>query len=298
MSIVFIAAETIPLWQESVLLGLLAISVILCAAWLAKSLVKGGPLRGVTEIADRPGLMELILVLTCIALLDLGLSWVLDGLLESKSLEANLAGSLASLLGCGLILGFMGWKHPRQFKSLGLGSSRCLGQLGWGLIIALAVWPLALIVLKPISFRLVEFVINWGWCLSYTIESHSLLRELGDSAEPMTLWLTIAMAVVIAPLTEEILFRGLLQGALSRLHLWRWSPIIISAAIFALVHLSTRANAAAGESSLAQVETIPPLFFLGLVLGYSYEKSGSLYRPIWIHVGFNALSMILWLTFP
>ena len=103
------------------------------------------------------------------------------------------------------------------------------------------------------------------------------------------------MAVVVAPLVEEIVFRGLLQGALSRLFRWRWSATVISAAIFALIHLALRENAAAGEASIYQIEAIPPLFFLGLVMGYSYEKSQSLYRPIWIHMGFNALTMIFWL---
>ena len=38
------------------------------------------------------------------------------------------------------------------------------------------------------------------------------------------------------------------------------------------------------------------LFFLGLTLGYAYEKSRSLYRPIYIHVGFNTFSLLMfWL---
>jgi len=210
-------------------------------------------------------------------------------------LETALAASLASLLSCGLVLGLLGWRNPSRLKSLGLGLTRCPGQLGWGLITALAVWPMATMVLMPASFRLVEFVVKWGWGLSYTAQSHTLLRELAESAGPMSLCLTIVIAVVIAPLTEEIIFRGLLQGALSRLYRWRWGAIVVSALIFSVFHLSVRTNAAVGEASLAHLEKIPPLFFLGLALGYSYEKSHSLYRPIWIHLGFNALSLMLWL---
>ncbi len=295
MSIVFIAAQAGPFWQRPVHVALLAISIILCVAWLIKSIKKGGPLRGALEIAERPGLPELVLAIICLTMLSLALSWLFDGLLGSKELETALAASLASLLSCGLVLGLVGWQNPSRLKSLGLELARCPGQLGWGLITALAVWPIALMVLMPASFWLVESVVYWGWGLSYTAQSHTLLRELGESAGPMSLWLTIAIAVVIAPLTEEIIFRGLLQGALSRLYRWRWGAIVVSALIFSVFHLSVRTNAAAGEASLAQVENIPPLFFLGLVLGYSYEKSRSLYRPIWIHLGFNALSMILWL---
>ncbi len=295
MSIVFIAAETAPVWQKPVLLGLLVISVILCGVWLIKSLVKGGPLRGAVEIAERPGLGELALVLIFLMLLSLGLSWLFDGLLGSKELESALGASLGSLLSCGLMLALLGWKYPRRLKSLGLGLTRCPGQLGWGLITALAVWPMAIIVLMPASFRVVEFVVKWGWGLSYTAQSHTLLRELNESASLVSVYLTIVIAVIIAPLTEEIIFRGLLQGALSRLYRWRWGAIVVSAAVFSLFHLSVRENVPAGEAWLAHVEKIPPLFFLGLALGYSYEKSHSLYRPIWIHMGFNALSLILWL---
>ncbi len=292
MSIVFIAAETAPVWQKPVLLGLLVISVILCGVWLIKSLVKGGPLRGAAEIAERPGLAELVLAVICLTLLSLGLSWLFNGLLGSKALETALAASLASLLSCVLVLGLLGWKKPGRLKALGLELTRCPRQLGWGLLTALAVWPIALMVLMPVSFWVVEFVVNWGWGLRYTQQSHTLLRELNGSAPTLNLCLAIAMALVIAPLTEEIIFRGLLQGALFRLYRSRWLAILISAAIFALFHLSVRENVAAGESSLAQLETIPPLFFLGLTLGYAYEKSRSLYRPIWIHLGFNALTLL------
>lgn len=298
MSIVFIAAQAPLPWQEPVLHGLLVISAILSLAWLIKSLVKGGPLHGAVLIADRPGLMALALLITSTALLGLALSWLLEGLLGSQALEANLAGSLATLLSCSLLLALLSWKRPRQLRSLGLGLSHAPKQLSWGLITVLAVWPISVMVLMPLSFRLVKFVVEWSTGLSYTLQSHTLLRELGDSAGPMNFWLIVTIAVVVAPITEEIIFRGILQGVLSRFHHWRWTAILISAAIFSLVHLSVRENVAAGEASIAQIENIPPLFLLGLVLGYSYEKSRSLYRPIWIHMGFNALSMALWLNAP
>ena len=293
MSIVFIAAEPAPVWQRPVLLGLLVVSVILCAFWLIKSLVKGGPLRGAVEIEERPGLAELALMLICLALLSLGFSWLCKGLLGSKDLEAASGASLGSLLSCLLVLGYLSWRNPGRLKSLGLKLTQCPRQLGWGLITALAVWPIATLVLMPASFWVVKFVLNWGWGLSYTLQSHTLLRELNESTSLLSVYLTIVIAVIIAPLTEEIIFRGLLQGALARLYRSRWAAIVVSAAIFSIFHLTLRENVAMGEASLAHVEKIPPLFLLGLALGYSYEKSRSLYRPIWIHLGFNALSLLM-----
>jgi membrane protease YdiL (CAAX protease family) len=37
----------------------------------------------------------------------------------------------------------------------------------------------------------------------------------------------------------------------------------------------------------------PALFVLGVCLGYSYEKSGSLFRPIFIHLFFNVSSVAI-----
>ena len=36
----------------------------------------------------------------------------------------------------------------------------------------------------------------------------------------------------------------------------------------------------------------PALFVLALGLGYAYEKSGSLFRPIFMHAMFNGIAML------
>ncbi|HUR58448.1 MAG TPA: glutamate-5-semialdehyde dehydrogenase [Opitutaceae bacterium] len=74
-------------------------------------------------------------------------------------------------------------------------------------------------------------------------------------------WQGVALAVIIAPLTEEFLFRGLiLRGLIGR---WKpWAAIVISALLFALIHLNP-----------AQM---PVAFLLGLVLGWIYVHTRSL----------------------
>ena len=74
-------------------------------------------------------------------------------------------------------------------------------------------------------------------------------------------WLGPVLAVVIAPLTEEVIFRGvILRGLLGR---WRpWVAIVASAVLFALMHLNP-----------AQV---PVALGLGLVLGWVYVRTRSL----------------------
>jgi len=87
----------------------------------------------------------------------------------------------------------------------------------------------------------------------------------------------IAVAVMVAPVLEEMLFRGLFQTMLRSFLPGPWLCIAASSALFAIVH---------GNPS-----HWPALFVLAMCMGYSYEKSGSLLRPIFIHSLFNAATI-------
>ena len=96
--------------------------------------------------------------------------------------------------------------------------------------------------------------------------------------------LIVLFAVVVAPLFEEVYFRGFAYPALKQ----RWGPgraLALVSALFALVHFH--------EPSLV------PLFTLALGLGLSYELSGSLWAPITMHALFNMTNVatLLYLRF-
>ncbi|MHC4216494.1 MAG: CPBP family glutamic-type intramembrane protease [Planctomycetota bacterium] len=57
-----------------------------------------------------------------------------------------------------------------------------------------------------------------------------------------------------------------------------WLAIICTSIIFASIH--------------ANLTHWPALFMLSMCLGYAYEKSGSIIRPIFIHIIFNAIRII------
>jgi glutamate-5-semialdehyde dehydrogenase len=88
-----------------------------------------------------------------------------------------------------------------------------------------------------------------------------------------TSWLGFVLAVVVAPLTEEVLFRGLILRGL----LGRWRPslaIVTSALLFALLHFNP-----------AQT---PVALVLGLVLGWLYYRTRSIGLCILGHAVNNA----------
>ena len=98
-------------------------------------------------------------------------------------------------------------------------------------------------------------------------------------------YLTIGL---LAPLAEEIVFRGAILKALLNSRLLgedrRWAAIGISAAIFALIHFNP-----------AQ---IPHAFLVGLLLGWMYYRTGSILPGIAYHWANNSVAYVTYNLYP
>jgi membrane protease YdiL (CAAX protease family) len=102
---------------------------------------------------------------------------------------------------------------------------------------------------------------------------------------------------VLAPLTEELTFRGLLlrlidQRAGSR------TAIILSAITFGLFHLTGLTTFDSETVIQALVLAVPQLTILGIVLARLTFRSGNLGAAIFTHAGWNLLSFVLLLVAP
>lgn len=123
------------------------------------------------------------------------------------------------------------------------------------------------------------------------IYGHTARQDVVKTADRATGWQVPALAlaiVLLAPLTEELLFRGTLLRSLLR----KVSPavaVLISAVVFGLVH-------ALGDPSVGTVIALPAIVLLGVVSGYQAARTGNLARSILLHVGFNALSVVFLFT--
>jgi membrane protease YdiL (CAAX protease family) len=96
--------------------------------------------------------------------------------------------------------------------------------------------------------------------------------------------LFVVGVLVLAPVVEELLFRGVLLRALLR----RVPPvaaIFISGLVFALVHPLL-------DPTLGSLVAVPALLALGVFSGYQAARTGRLSRSIALHTGFNALTVI------
>ena len=107
--------------------------------------------------------------------------------------------------------------------------------------------------------------------------SNPLLEIVLNNNNYLSFLLLLVTTTLLAPLFEEIIFRGILLPTLSR-DFGVISGIIVSAFIFALAHLSL------GE--------MPPLFVLGIGLGITRITSGSLFSSVIMHSLWNGLTFL------
>jgi membrane protease YdiL (CAAX protease family) len=107
--------------------------------------------------------------------------------------------------------------------------------------------------------------------------SNPLLELVLTSADPVALVCFAFTALVVAPLFEETLFRGVLLPVVGQ-RIGGGGAVILSAAVFAVAHLS--------------LSELAPLFVLGLGLGWLRWRSGRLASPVLMHALWNGLTFM------
>jgi len=103
-----------------------------------------------------------------------------------------------------------------------------------------------------------------------------VVEAFTSTKDPVLLGLLCLTAVVVAPVSEEILFRGYLYPA-SKRFIGKVPALLFSSLIFAAIHHNAMA--------------LLPLCFLAVLLAVAYEVSGSIWAPIGMHFLFNAATV-------
>lgn len=101
---------------------------------------------------------------------------------------------------------------------------------------------------------------------------------ISDETSPWMRAYFVLLAVVIAPVFEELLFRGMLLPALARRYGAATATLVISV-VFASIH--------------GHVPSLVPLFILSLSLCLAYIGTGSLVSSIIMHAVFNGVTVTL-----
>jgi len=111
-----------------------------------------------------------------------------------------------------------------------------------------------------------------------TEQEQQVLQDIGAEKDTVMLVALGILVVGIAPVAEEIFFRGFLFGGL-RGKLSFWPAALISGIFFGAIHIL-------GGSWQAVVL----LSLFGVLLAFLYERTGSLGPPILMHVLQNAIA--------
>lgn len=91
-------------------------------------------------------------------------------------------------------------------------------------------------------------------------------------------WLTFALSVILAPIIEEIIFRGVLFPAISKRY-GLVSGVVISSFVFTLVHIDP----------INMISVLP----LGVFLAIMYQRTGSIYPGMMLHASWNFMVLLI-----
>lgn len=123
-------------------------------------------------------------------------------------------------------------------------------------------------------------LVNWLWPVASGefIEAMLGVRHLG----------LFVIMVLVAPVVEELVFRGYFFQAWRNSFLGVWGTLLLTSVLFTLIH--------AGQYPLI---ILAMLFSFSVILGLAREKTGSTYVPMVMHAINNLLAFILinWLGY-
>lgn len=178
--------------------------------------------------------------------------------------------SIRALVAANALIILLVWLYVRKD-----GRAAKLGLTHWGKDGAAATLRIAAILIAAALL----FNIGYTVLIGSKLEMQQALREM-LSAIPQT-GLNIATilfaTVILAPVVEELIFRGMLQKSLSH-KMPIWAAIAVSAAIFSAMH--------------GDLNSAPALMIIGAIFGTLYYLTGSLRVTIAAHLANNLFAML------
>ncbi len=146
-------------------------------------------------------------------------------------------------------------------------------------------------ILRDVGLGAIFYVAMLPFVVFYALVYQAVLRGMGHEIMPQevaqvvvgepSFWMRVylaALAVVFAPLFEEILFRGIGLPLVARK--WGAAPaIVIVSLLFAAVHL--------------HLPSMAPLFVIATAFSLAYIHTGSIVVPVVMHGLFNAVNVAM-----
>ena len=130
-----------------------------------------------------------------------------------------------------------------------------------------------------IGIFLLTVLVSISYHAFFSVVSGASAQHLEEASKGLSLSFIVS-ATVLAPIQEEFLFRGLLQGAVFDNS---WLGLVLTSSLFSFMH---------GPSNVPSF-----IFYLlgGLLLGFAYKKSQNLWVSTLVHMFYNAWPLLYYL---
>jgi membrane protease YdiL (CAAX protease family) len=138
-------------------------------------------------------------------------------------------------------------------------------------------WRRAALAVPGVYVAFLLFALVWSAAVGSSTEQN-LLEDLGTNETTLLLIMSALLTTVIAPICEELLFRGYIFAALSKWKGWLVGAVL-TGVLFGAVH----------ATSSPAVDLVP-LAVLGFLLCVLYRQTGSLYPCIAAHALNNSIA--------
>lgn len=188
--------------------------------------------------------------------------------IQTRDIALNVSFSIALLL---FLVAFL------RFRGFDLAALGGFSKLGFGRVLSTAViLLLAAYPLISLADMLSQRLLGKGSSKQEIVELFSSSQTIEQRI------LIIIVAVAVAPIAEEFIFRFFFYGLIKR-YFGRATGLFVNSLLFAAVH--------------AHVPSLGPLFVLGGCFTIAYEWSGSILVSMAMHALFNSTTLVA-LAFP
>lgn len=194
-------------------------------------------------------------------------------LIGEYALEINLVGISASFLI--LLWPRISWaKETDITKAINLKTTdNFIKEAALGMI------SYATLIIPLFLFMIIYGIILQNLGIEQSSGAHPIVPILLAKSNPKTFWMIAFLAIVLAPITEEIMFRGAFYGYL-RSFLGKFASIVISSLVFASIHPQGLVG-------------IIPLAIIGAALAFIREWRGNLIAPMFCHACVNGITLLM-----
>jgi membrane protease YdiL (CAAX protease family) len=234
---------------------------------------------GATRLADRPAVTwtwwEAVGVYLGAFLVAGFATLPIFRLLDDEDLATIVGSLVASLVAVGIVLLWLGRLHPGWRREMGF-PDRWGPDVRAGIIFGIGLYPVVVVgvgLLLTLLFQLLS---------GETVQAP---EQVPQGLTPIGVATTLLYGVVVAPLAEELFFRGVLFRAVRDRHGF-WAGALASGVAFGLIHYIP-------GPAIDALLLMSVMVFTGIGFAYIYERRGTIVAPVVAHATFNVIGLSL-----